>query len=31
MRNQLFLGVAIAALVIPGAAYAQETTSIIRG
>lgn len=31
MRNQLFLGAAIAALVIPGAAYAQETTSIIRG
>ncbi|MBX9860830.1 MAG: carboxypeptidase regulatory-like domain-containing protein [Sphingomonas sp.] len=31
MRHQLFLGVAAAALVIPAAASAQETTSIIRG
>ncbi|MGN6374260.1 MAG: TonB-dependent receptor [Sphingomonas sp.] len=31
MRNSLFLGVAVAALVIPAAAQAQETTSSIRG
>ena len=31
MRHQLFLGAAIAALVIPAAVSAQETTSIIRG
>lgn len=31
MRNNLFLGVAVAALVIPAAASAQETTSTIRG
>lgn len=31
MRNQLLLGVAMAALVIPAAASAQETTSQIRG
>lgn len=31
MRNQLFIGVAVAALMIPAAASAQETTSIIRG
>jgi hypothetical protein len=31
MRNNLFLGVAVAALVIPAAASAQETTSSIRG
>ena len=31
MRNQLFLGVAVAALVMPAAASAQETTSTIRG
>ncbi len=31
MRNQLFMGVAIAALMIPAAASAQETTSAIRG
>lgn len=31
MRNQLFLGAAIAALVIPAAASAQETTSSISG
>lgn len=31
MRNNLFLGVAVAALVIPAAAMAQETTSSIRG
>ncbi|MBA3880031.1 MAG: TonB-dependent receptor [Sphingobium sp.] len=31
MRHQLFLGVAAAALIIPAAANAQETTSIIRG
>ncbi|MBA4771659.1 MAG: carboxypeptidase regulatory-like domain-containing protein [Sphingomonas sp.] len=31
MRHQLFLGVAAAALVIPAAVSAQETTSIIRG
>ena len=31
MRHQLFLGVAAAALVIPAAASAQETTSIIQG
>lgn len=31
MRNNLFLGAAVAALVMPMAAQAQETTSIIRG
>ncbi|WP_010185318.1 TonB-dependent receptor [Sphingomonas sp. PAMC 26605] len=31
MRHNLFLGVAIAALAIPAAASAQETTAIIRG
>lgn len=31
MRTQLFFGAAIAALMIPAAASAQETTSIIRG
>ena len=31
MRNSLFLGVAAAALVMPAAAMAQETTSSIRG
>ena len=31
MRNNLFIGVAAAALVIPMAASAQETTSVIRG
>ena len=31
MRNNLFLGVAVAALAIPAAAMAQETTSSIRG
>lgn len=31
MRNGLFVGVALAALVAPVAAYAQETTSVIRG
>ena len=31
MRNAFFGGVALAALMIPAAAYAQETTSIIRG
>ncbi|MFM9827727.1 MAG: carboxypeptidase regulatory-like domain-containing protein [Sphingomonas sp.] len=31
MRNQLFFGAAVAALMIPAAASAQETTSIIRG
>jgi len=31
MRNQLFLGAAVAALVMPAVAGAQETTSIIRG
>ncbi|MBO9624251.1 MAG: TonB-dependent receptor [Sphingomonas sp.] len=31
MRNMLFAGVAAAALVIPAAAMAQETTSTIRG
>ncbi len=31
MRNNLFLGVAVAALVIPGAAMAQDVTSAIRG
>ncbi|MBX9797212.1 carboxypeptidase regulatory-like domain-containing protein [Sphingomonas sp.] len=31
MRNQLFLGAAVAALMIPAAASAQETTSQIRG
>ncbi len=31
MRNNLFLGVAVAALVAPCAAMAQETTSTIRG
>lgn len=31
MRNTLFLGVAVAALIVPVAASAQETTAIIRG
>jgi len=31
MRNNLFLGAALAALVIPAAVSAQETTSTIRG
>ncbi|MGN6269748.1 MAG: carboxypeptidase regulatory-like domain-containing protein [Sphingomonas sp.] len=31
MRNKLFIGVAAAALLTPVAAYAQETTSTIRG
>ena len=31
MRNNLFLGAAVAALVMPAAAMAQETTSTIRG
>ncbi len=31
MRNQLFIGAAVAALMIPAAAYAQETTTTIRG
>lgn len=31
MRNNLLLGAAVAALVIPGAAFAQETTTTIRG
>ncbi len=31
MRNQLFIGAAIAALVAPAAVQAQETTSTIRG
>ncbi|MBY0519542.1 MAG: carboxypeptidase regulatory-like domain-containing protein, partial [Sphingomonas sp.] len=31
MRNQLFMGVAAAALMIPAAVSAQETTSAIRG
>lgn len=31
MRNHLLLGVAVAALAIPAAASAQETTSIIQG
>jgi hypothetical protein len=31
MRNALFAGAALAALVAPAAAYAQETTSTIRG
>ncbi|MDB5680327.1 MAG: TonB-dependent receptor [Sphingomonas bacterium] len=31
MRNHLFIGAAVAALVIPAAASAQETTSTIRG
>ena len=31
MRNQLFIGAAVAALMAPVAAYAQETTSSIRG
>ncbi len=31
MRNNLFFGAAIAALMVPAAASAQETTSIIRG
>ena len=31
MRNNLFLGVAVVALVAPMAASAQETTSSIRG
>jgi hypothetical protein len=31
MRNHLFIGAAVAALMIPAAAYAQETTSVIRG
>lgn len=31
MRNNLFLGAAVAALIVPVAAGAQETTAIIRG
>ena len=31
MRNQLFMGVAAAALMIPAAVSAQETTAIVRG
>ncbi|WP_299428195.1 hypothetical protein, partial [Sphingomonas bacterium] len=31
MRNHLFIGAAVAALMIPAAASAQETTSTIRG
>lgn len=31
MRNNLFVGVAAVALVMPAAAMAQETTSAIRG
>lgn len=31
MRHQLFIGAAAAALIMPAAAYAQETTSVIRG
>ena len=31
MRNNLFLGVAAVALIVPAAVSAQETTSIIRG
>jgi hypothetical protein len=31
MRNYLFAGAAVAALIAPSAAYAQETTSSIRG
>ena len=31
MRHHLFAGVAVAALILPAAASAQETTSIIRG
>ena len=31
MRNHLFIGAAIAALVAPAAVQAQETTSTIRG
>ncbi|MFA6608074.1 MAG: carboxypeptidase-like regulatory domain-containing protein, partial [Sphingomonas sp.] len=31
MRNSLFFGVATAALMIPAAASAQETTAVIRG
>ncbi|MGC7532132.1 carboxypeptidase-like regulatory domain-containing protein, partial [Pandoraea pneumonica] len=31
MRNNLLLGVAAAALIVPVAAMAQETTSTIRG
>ena len=31
MRHNLLLGVAVAALMIPAAASAQETTAIIRG
>jgi uncharacterized GH25 family protein len=31
MRSNLLLGVAVAALVMPAAAAAQETTSVIRG
>ena len=31
MRNMLFGGVAAAALILPMSAYAQETTSVIRG
>ena len=30
MRNMLYAGVAIAALAIPGAAFAQSTGSIVR-
>lgn len=31
MRHQYFVGAALAALIVPVAAYAQETTSTIRG
>jgi len=31
MRYQLFLGAAAVALIVPAAASAQETTSVIRG
>ena len=31
MRNQLLLGAAIAALIVPAAASAQETTAVVRG
>ncbi|QDZ06443.1 TonB-dependent receptor [Sphingomonas panacisoli] len=31
MRNHLLIGAAVAALIMPAAAYAQETTSSIRG
>lgn len=31
MRHNLLIGAAVAALIVPAAAYAQETTAIIRG